>query len=329
MWEKSNQFLEDNKDAFLQALAENPVPVLSAFFEHPAFKGLHSRIDGILPLDGPVGQVYYINYNMKKILINGNNYTSSYFLNFPERYDVVSKINTNSDFKVLSEKYSCIVNFYQVVEGDIFETFNENFLYVKELSEKCQSNDIQLVQISTADVYSKSHKWEQNVEQSDSLNLYNDYLISKRVCEKFLEKDHLILRTRNCFDDRFHPDNWLVKAYSSNKISNMIDVFTYIPDLEKVLLHLTGKNKKGIYNVVQQQSGSDLYFLNTLLKTKKFQHLTPDTKDHEDVLTFSNCEKLQCCDVNISKLLEEYTHLTDLNASVIVCWQSVREHLGE
>lgn len=264
---------------------------------------------------------------MKKILINGNNYTSSYFLNFPEKYDVVSKINTNSDFEELSKKYSCIVNFYQVLQGDFFETFRENFLYVKDLAFECDRNNIKLIQISTADVYARSHKWEQNVEQSDALNLHNDYLISKRVCEKFLENDHLILRTRNCFDDRFHPDNWLVKAYNVNKISNMIDVFTYIPDLEKVLLDLIEKNKKGIYNVVQQQSGSDLYFLSTLLKTEKFKHLSPDLKDHEDLLTFSNCEKLDCCDVNISKLLQEYNSLTDLNACVIICWQKLKEHL--
>lgn len=62
MWEKSNQFLEDNRDAFLQALVENPMPVLSAFFQHPAFIGLHSEIPGLKPLDQPKGTVFYINY---------------------------------------------------------------------------------------------------------------------------------------------------------------------------------------------------------------------------------------------------------------------------
>lgn len=59
MWQKSNQFLEKNKDAFLQALVENPMPVLSAFFQHPAFVWLHSEIPGLQPLDGPKGLVFY------------------------------------------------------------------------------------------------------------------------------------------------------------------------------------------------------------------------------------------------------------------------------
>lgn len=52
MWEKSSQFLEDNRDAFLQALGFQPMPVLSAFFQHPAFIGLHSEILEMKPLDG-------------------------------------------------------------------------------------------------------------------------------------------------------------------------------------------------------------------------------------------------------------------------------------
>lgn len=59
MWEKSSQFLEDNKETFIQALVENPMPVLSAFFQHPAFVGLHSEIQGLKPLDGTKGLVFY------------------------------------------------------------------------------------------------------------------------------------------------------------------------------------------------------------------------------------------------------------------------------
>ena len=62
MWEKSSQFLEDNREAFLQALVENPMPALSAFFQHPAFVGLHSEIQGIQPLDGPTGLVFYLTF---------------------------------------------------------------------------------------------------------------------------------------------------------------------------------------------------------------------------------------------------------------------------
>jgi hypothetical protein len=37
MFEKSNQFLEENKERILMALVNDPVPVLSALFNHPIF----------------------------------------------------------------------------------------------------------------------------------------------------------------------------------------------------------------------------------------------------------------------------------------------------
>lgn len=60
MFEKSNKFLEDNKERILMALVNDPVPVLSAFFKHPIFS-LNYEIPGIIPLDGPPGVVYYMN----------------------------------------------------------------------------------------------------------------------------------------------------------------------------------------------------------------------------------------------------------------------------
>ena len=59
MWEKSNQFLEENRELFLHALEKNPERVLEAFFKHPAFIGLHSEIPGIQPMNGPKGIVFY------------------------------------------------------------------------------------------------------------------------------------------------------------------------------------------------------------------------------------------------------------------------------
>lgn len=262
---------------------------------------------------------------MKKILINGINYTSSYFYDFPEKYDVVSKINPDADFHDLSLKYECIVNFYENKTGDFLEIFDDNFLYVKNLHQSCSSNNIKLIQISTANVYNRSHAWEENVENSELLNLHNDYLLSKRVCEKFLEQSGcLILRIKNSFDSRYHPDNWLVKTYKKDKISNMIDTFTYIPDLKKVIEYLIEKNSSGLYNVVQQSSGSDLYFFSSFLKTNKFSHLSPDESQHEQILTFSNDKTLECCDVNCTKLLQIFPSLHDLNAAVLLCWENIK-----
>lgn len=58
MWEKSNQFLEENRELFLHALEKNPERVLEAFFKHPAFS-LNYEIPGIQPMNGPEGLVFY------------------------------------------------------------------------------------------------------------------------------------------------------------------------------------------------------------------------------------------------------------------------------
>jgi dTDP-4-dehydrorhamnose reductase len=265
---------------------------------------------------------------MKKILINGNNYVSSYFSDFPEKYDVISKLNLDSDFYKLNEKYHTIVNFYEILDGDFINIFNENYLYAKELSHLCKFNHIKFIQISTADFYNKRHDWKSNVETNEQLNIHNDYMLSKRVSERYLEHhDDLIIRIRGCFDDRFHPDNWLVKTYKKDKISNMVDTRTYIPDLKKFLEFSTKENLKGIYNFVQEGTGSDLYFFSSVLKVDKFSHLDPHDNTPEQVLTFEKDQSLDCCDVNCSKLLQIYPHMIDLKAAVLICWENIKDKL--
>lgn len=58
MFERTNQFLEDNKELILIALERNPQQFLDVFFKHPAFS-LNFEISGIQPMDGPKGLVFY------------------------------------------------------------------------------------------------------------------------------------------------------------------------------------------------------------------------------------------------------------------------------
>jgi hypothetical protein len=102
---------------------------------------------------------------------------------------------------------------------------------------------------------------------------------------------------------------------------------TYIPDLKKFLEFSTKENLKGIYNFVQEGTGSDLYFFSSVLKVDKFSHLDPHDNTPEQVLTFEKDQSLDCCDVNCSKLLQIYPHMIDLKAAVLICWENIKDKL--
>jgi hypothetical protein len=58
MFEKSNRFLEENKELILIALEKNPELFLEVFFKHPVFS-MNFEISGLQPLEGPKGLVFY------------------------------------------------------------------------------------------------------------------------------------------------------------------------------------------------------------------------------------------------------------------------------
>jgi hypothetical protein len=58
MFEKSNQFLEENKERILIVLEKNPELFLEVFFKHPAFS-MNFEISGLQPLEGPKGLIFY------------------------------------------------------------------------------------------------------------------------------------------------------------------------------------------------------------------------------------------------------------------------------
>ena len=64
MFEKTQQFLEQNKEAVLASLIENPQAFFDVFFKHPAFS-LNFEISGIQPMDGPKGVMFCSNFKVE------------------------------------------------------------------------------------------------------------------------------------------------------------------------------------------------------------------------------------------------------------------------
>ena len=192
-----------------------------------------------------------------------------------------------------------------------------------ELYEHCHKFSKKFIQISTADFFNQSFDWPANDEQSDDLFIGSDYLLTKRVIERYLENtDALILRIRNPFDGRIHADNWLIKALKRKKVNNQIDTHTYLPDLKstiELLKHTSG----GLFNTVQTETGSDLFYFNTVLQLPRYRHLDPHLKRHRDIASTKDKTR-SGSDINSSKL-ELIMKMTPMNAAVIKSWHEMHD----
>ncbi len=257
------------------------------------------------------------------ILVLGCGYVADYFKKFKE-YQVVPK-QPIEQLENLIKNSNCVINAHEIQEGNTQELLKENYLFVQELYLLCERNNKKLVHISTANLYN-DFDWQNNTEENNNLNLNTDYLISKRIAERVLEStDSIIMRIKNPFDGRFYPDNWLVRALNKKKVSNWVDTHTYIPDLEKSARKLIHVNARGIFNTVQTQSGSDLFYFNSVLKLPKYSKYSIGKKKDKRYDSIID-PKYPYADVNNTKL-QQYNHLTDCTAAVILSWAILKEDI--
>lgn len=256
-----------------------------------------------------------------KTLIIGDNYVSSYFEDI-ENYTVVSRdriLDIDFDCEIL--QYDVIVNCHEIKNGTFSKLYKNNSEFPVLLNRKCEKFNKKFVQISTADLYMHNFDWNKTVEDSDDLNIKNDYLLTKRVAEKRLSEDSLILRIKNPFDGRYRADNWLLKSLNRKTVYNWIDTHTYLPDLQTVLETLVYKNISGIFNTVQKEANSELYYFKEVLKLHKFSHLDVHVNDHPDI-EFTLGTDILHADVNSTKLQQHLT-LTPEPYAIIVSWEQI------
>jgi 3,5-epimerase/4-reductase len=126
------------------------------------------------------------------------------------------------------------------------------------LGEACLRQKVKLVHISSGCIYQYDYKKDHPINEEkfpDFLGLY--YSRSKIYAEKALEVvlqryPVLIVRIRIPLDNRQHPKNLLSKLVSYQKVINIPNSVTYIPDFVRALKHLLKIGAFGIYNVVNK-----------------------------------------------------------------------------
>lgn len=260
---------------------------------------------------------------MNKTLVIGDGYIASFFAQFPEEYHICPKSHIANDSWIILSRYDTIINAYEQRNGSSRTLLIENFSFVQELYEVCRLFSKKFIQISTAELYNGSHDWENNVEETNTLQISSDYLLTKRVAERYLEAtDALVLRIRNPFDGSYHEGNWLIKNLYNTKVRNVLDTHTYMPDLKRAI-DILNNSTGGMYNVVQIESGSDLNYYGDVLKLPRYAHLNEDIEDHEDI---DPDGFLSSADVNATKLgmLMKFENMT---VAVVKSWEQLKDKI--
>ncbi len=128
------------------------------------------------------------------------------------------------------------------------------------LAEAALRNKIKLVHISSGCIFNFDYKKSVPIkEESQDYFLKLFYSRSKIYSERAIEKlardyNILIVRLRIPLTNESHPKNLLNKLLKYNKVIDIPNSVTYIPDFIKAVKHLIRINARGLYNVVNKGS---------------------------------------------------------------------------
>jgi 3,5-epimerase/4-reductase len=131
------------------------------------------------------------------------------------------------------------------------ETLRSNLTGPKVLLEECGKRNIYWVHLSTGCVY-EGDKGGEGFCEEDPPNFFGSYYSKvKGEIDQYL-KDYpvLQLRLRMPFENFPHPRNLITKLTKYERVIDIPNSITYVPDALNAAEILIGKKKTGIYNMV-------------------------------------------------------------------------------
>jgi len=143
-------------------------------------------------------------------------------------------------------------------ENDIDRTLTANAFIPVILGELAIRKKIKLVHISSGCIYYYDYQRQSPITEDAIPDYYGlFYSRTKIYSENALKSlsvrsNILILRIRIPLDTQPHPRNILDKLLRFDKVIDVPNSLTYIPDFIKALKFLIRKDAKGIYNVVNK-----------------------------------------------------------------------------
>lgn len=153
------------------------------------------------------------------------------------------------------------------------KTLSSNTFVPAILAELAYRNDIKLIHISTGCIYHYGFKSQSPITEEESPDYFDLFysrskIYAERILTKLSKKTNiLIVRPRVPLDVKPHPNNILTKLISFDKVIDVPNSVTYLPDFIEMLKHLISIDAKGVYNTVNKGA---LRYPELLIIYKKF-----------------------------------------------------------
>lgn len=143
-------------------------------------------------------------------------------------------------------------------EKDIDKTLVSNTFVPIILGELAIRKNIKLIHISSGCIYHYDYENQKPILETDLPDYFDLFysrtkIYSERALENLSHRPNiLILRIRIPLDNKSHPKNILDKLIKYQKVIDIPNSVTYIPDFIKALKHLIRLDARGIYNIVNK-----------------------------------------------------------------------------
>lgn len=200
---------------------------------------------------------------MTEYLIFGNGFIGNRFANFIEDSAIsYSRINTIDDILKQIKEYNpkVVINCIGKTgrpnidwcEANKDETFQSNVTVPTMMAEACKEIDTYMVHIGSGCIYETAKCSSIGFSENDKPNFKGSfYSRTKIFSEKILsEYDNILqLRIRMPIDDIPSPRNLIDKIIKYERVINVPNSITYIPDFISVAKELMKTREVGIFNI--------------------------------------------------------------------------------
>jgi len=206
------------------------------------------------------------------------------------------------------------------------ETYLSNVLAATNLGISCFERKIYFVHIGSGGVYTKK-EGKEVFNEEDEPNFYDQvYTRSKIMAEKILKEfPCLQIRINMPLDNRPNSRNLIDKLKSYNKIADISNSITIVPDMLNALENLTENRKIGMYNLTNPGSISNVEIM-TLYKEIIDPSHNFETISQQELNKFVAKRRTDGL-LDTSKLAKENIKMPEVHEAVKACLTDYKKYL--
>lgn len=212
------------------------------------------------------------------------------------------------------------IDYCESPEGRI-ATIRSNVIGTLNLIDVANLYRIHVTNFATGCIYeyNESHPIDgKGFTEDDSPNFYGSfYARSKVIAETFARNfdNVLTLRLRMPIDfDLKHPRNFIYKILNYDKVIDVPNSMTILPELLPIAIDMTKKQKKGIYNFVNPGtiSHNEILAMYRDYVDPNFKWVNFTIEEQNQIL---KARRSNCC-LDVSKLMQEYPDIKPIKEAV-------------